>query len=123
MELVAGPRAGESEQFGPFFLVRKSDGAVIGEIGSTLDAATATAPVGYTVVASCWGQGYATEALRALVAVLLARADVRRVVSETMVDHAASRRVTEKADMRLCGQRAGEEDGESVELVAYELLP
>ncbi|MDP9403067.1 MAG: hypothetical protein M3P85_06965 [Actinomycetota bacterium] len=56
-------------------------------------------------------------------AVLLARADVRRVVSETMVDHAASRRVTEKADMRFCGQRAAEEDGESVELVAYELLP
>ncbi len=54
---------------------------------------------------------------------LLARADVRRVVSETMVDHAASRRVTEKADMRFCGQRAAEEDGESVELVAYELLP
>jgi RimJ/RimL family protein N-acetyltransferase len=48
---------------------------------------------------------------------------VRRVLAETMVDHVASRRVMEKAGMRQCGQRTAEEAGETVELVAYELLP
>jgi RimJ/RimL family protein N-acetyltransferase len=58
------------EAVGPFFMVRKADGAVVGEIGAGLDGATAR--VGYTVVEPSWGQGYATEALRALLAHLLA---------------------------------------------------
>jgi RimJ/RimL family protein N-acetyltransferase len=44
------------------------------------------------------------------------------VVAETMVEHAASRRVMEKAGMRQCGVRADVEDGEPVELVSYEAL-
>ena len=122
MDLVAGTRADEVRQFGPFFLVRKSDGVVIGEIGSALDESTASAQVGYSVVRSCWGQGYATEALRALVAELLGGVGVRRVFAETMVDHQASRRVMEKAGMRQCGRRRAEEGGQTFDLVAYELL-
>lgn len=122
MDLVAGPRAREVPQFGPFFLVRRSDGAVIGEIGSTLDEAAGCAQVGYSVVQSCWGQGYATEALRALVAELLGDVGVRRVFAETMVEHQASRRVMEKAGMRECGRRRAEEGGQTVDLVAYEVV-
>jgi RimJ/RimL family protein N-acetyltransferase len=122
MQLVAGARAGQASGLGPFFLVRKADGAVVGEIGASLDGAWATAQVGYTVVEPCWGRGYATEALGALVARLLADPRVRRVVAETLVGHVASRRVLEKAGMRPCRQRVGEVDGEPVELVAYEAL-
>ncbi len=121
MDLVAGARAGEVQQFGPFFVVRKSDGAVIGEMGAVLDPGDETAQVGYSLVRSSWGQGYATEALRALVAELLGRADVRRVVGETFAGHVASRRVMEKAGMRRCGARSGEEAGEPVQLVVYEI--
>jgi RimJ/RimL family protein N-acetyltransferase len=39
------------------------------------------------------------------------------------VDGYPSRRVLEKAGMRLRGQRVGEEDGETVELVMYAALP
>lgn len=123
MDLIAGVRAAEVEQFGSFFLIRKTDGTVIGEIGSQLDSATKSTQVGYSIVQSCWGEGYATEALRALLADLLTRADVQRVTAETMVDHQASRRVMEKAGMRHCGHhRVDEENGATVELVLYELV-
>ena len=122
MDLVAGARAGQASGFGPFFMVRKADATVVGEIGAHLDTTSATAQVGYSVVEPCWGHGYATEALRALLAVVLADPGVRRVVGETLVEHAASRRVMEKAGMRHHGQRTGEVDGQTVELVAYEAL-
>jgi 4a-hydroxytetrahydrobiopterin dehydratase len=118
LEMVAGVRPGGAGGFGPWFMVRKTDGAVVGEIGAGLDGGTAQ--VGYMVVEPSWGQGYATEALRALLAHLLADPRVDRVRADTLVGHAASRRVMEKAGMRLLGQRTGEVDGEPAELVVYE---
>lgn len=119
---MAGARVAQGSGFGPLFMVRKADGAVVGEIGASLDGAAVTAQVGYAVVEPCWGQGYATEALRAPPAHLLAEPGVRRVVAETLVGHAAGRRVLEKAGMRRCGQRLGREDGETVALVVYQAL-
>lgn len=100
-------------------MIRKTDGAAIGEIGSSRGGDDAV-QVGYSVVESLWGRGHASEALRVLLAELLARVDVERVIAETMVDHAASRRVMEKAGMGECGRRRAEEGGETVELVVYE---
>jgi RimJ/RimL family protein N-acetyltransferase len=120
MEMVAGARPGAPDGDGPWFMVRKADDAVVGEIGA--DQRGTTAQVGYTVVEPSWGQGYATEALRALLAHLLADPRVDRVVAETLVGHTASRRVMEKAGMRLHGRRVGEVDGEQAELVVYEVL-
>jgi RimJ/RimL family protein N-acetyltransferase len=120
MDLIAGARAAEVDEFSSFFMIRKEDGAVIGEIGSSRPLPSAReVHVGYSVVESCWGTGYATEALRALLDVLRARSDVDRIVAETLVDHTASRRVMEKAGMLECGRRPGDEDGEPVELVVY----
>lgn len=66
------------EQFGPFFLVRKSDGAAIGEIGSALN------------VADDPGGG--------------------RIVGHV------------QAGMRESGRRQAEEAGQTVELVADEII-
>ena len=123
MEAVARPSSDDSGLGPSFFIVRKADGAILGEIGYVRDDAAGTAQVGYTLVEPSWGQGYATEALRALVADLFAQQGVRRVLAETLVGHTASRRVMEKAGMRLYGQRTGEEAGETVELVIYEITP
>ena len=105
---------------GPYFIVRKADREIVGEIGSDIDTASGTAQVGYSIVEPLWGLGYATEALYALITHLLTRVGVRRVVAETFVEHTASRRVMEKAGMRQCGERAGEEDGRTVALAIYE---
>jgi RimJ/RimL family protein N-acetyltransferase len=107
-------------RFGPYFMVRKVDEMIIGEIGCSAGDRSATGKVGYSVVEPCWGQGYATEALRALLDYVLAQPDMRRVVAETMVDHVASRRVMEKAGMTYCGERLDDEYGELINLVVYE---
>jgi ribosomal-protein-alanine N-acetyltransferase len=109
-------------RFGPYFMVRKADSMIIGEIGCSVADASDVGYIGYTVVEPCWGHGYATEALRALLAHVLSEPGIRRVVAETMVDHAASRRVMEKAGMRQCGIRVDVEGGEPVELVSYEAV-
>src|SRR4029450_4030547 len=54
VEMVAGARPGAPDGSGPYFLVRKSDDAVVGEIGANLTGATAAA--GYTVVEPSCGQ-------------------------------------------------------------------
>jgi RimJ/RimL family protein N-acetyltransferase len=116
---VTGAGAGDH---GPFFMVRRDDNAVVGEMGAIFDPADGVAHIGYTVVEPSWGRGYATAAVRALVARLRADARVRRIVAETTAGHTASRRVMEKAGMRLTGQHSGEVDGEPAELVTYEVL-
>ena len=122
MDLLAGPRAAAAGPgFRSWFVVRRDDGAVVGEMGYSLDRESATASVGYSIVEPSWGRGYASDGLRALVAHLRVQPTVERVVATTLVGHAASRRVMEKAGMRLCDERLGEEDGELVELVVYEL--
>jgi RimJ/RimL family protein N-acetyltransferase len=124
LELAAGAGSGgvPTGEVGPFFMIRKADGVVVGEIGCDVDGASGTAQIGYSVVEPCWGRGYATAALRALLDYLLAGPGVRRVVGETFVGHVASRRVMEKAGMRYVGERLGEEDGEVVDLVVYETV-
>ena len=57
--------------------------------------------VGYRLVRSAWGKGYATEGSRALIERGFTSLGVRRVVASTMVVNIASRRVLEKAGMRL----------------------
>ena len=57
--------------------------------------------LGFRIVRAAWGRGLATEGSRALIRQAFERLGARRVVAETMVVHAASRRVMEKAGMRL----------------------
>jgi RimJ/RimL family protein N-acetyltransferase len=92
---------------GPFFILRRADRALVGEIGCRVDPATGTAHVGYTIAEHCQNLGYATEALRALLRHLLYDVGVRRVEGETLAGHVASRRVMEKAGMRPAGRRKG----------------
>ena len=56
--------------------------------------------LGYRLIRSAWGQGYATEGSRALIEKGFREFDVQRVVAFTMVVNVASRRVMEKAGLR-----------------------
>jgi len=121
MELLAGPRRAEVAGFEPSFVVRREDGVVVGEIGGTLDAESATATVGYAIVESCWGCGYATDALRTLIAHLREDPRVARIAAQTFVEHVASRRVMEKAGMVLRDEHLGESDGMLRQMAYYEI--
>ncbi|MGH1563525.1 GNAT family N-acetyltransferase [Mumia sp. DW29H23] len=65
------------------------------------DAGPREPELGYRLQTFAWGQGYATEVSQALVDHAFASSDVERVTAETMAVHLASRRVMEKAGMRL----------------------
>jgi RimJ/RimL family protein N-acetyltransferase len=84
--------------FGCSAIVERSTGLVVGTIGffGPPDA-RGTAMIGYGLVPSARGAGYATEALRALVAFAFAREGVRRLDADPDRDNVASHRVLEKA--------------------------
>lgn len=56
--------------------------------------------LGYRLVSSSWGKGYATEGARALIDRGFESPEVSCIVAETMAVHTASRRVMEKVGMR-----------------------
>jgi RimJ/RimL family protein N-acetyltransferase len=57
--------------------------------------------LGYRLRRSAWGKGYATEGARALVRMAFTELGARRVYAETMAVNRGSRRVMEKAGLRL----------------------
>ena len=79
-------------------------------------SADGTVEVGYGVVAEHQRRGYATEAVRGLVARAFALPVVRRVIAETYPDHEASIGV-----LRQCGFRPGGGDGSEPGVIRFEL--
>ena len=104
-------------------MILKSEGIVLGDIGSSWQEGDATATVGYDVVPGRQQQGFATEALKTLAAWLLAQPGVEALIADTFPDHTASRRVMEKAGMTFVRTIRRVEDGEERNLVVYELRP
>lgn len=92
-----------SEHFGFWAAIEKATGDFLGWFHlRAIDPDEAHSPeLGYRLVSSCWGRGYATEGSQALIDHGFAATDINRVVAETMVVHTASRRVMEKSGMRL----------------------
>lgn len=84
--------------FGCYEIVEQSTGQAVGTIGffGTPDTA-GTAMIGYGLVSSARGAGYATEALRAIVAFAFTQETVLRLVADPDRDNVASHRVLEKS--------------------------
>jgi RimJ/RimL family protein N-acetyltransferase len=59
------------------------------------------AELGYRLRKAAWGKGYATEGARALIRKGFTDFGVQRVVASAMFIHGASRRVLEKAGLKL----------------------
>jgi len=57
--------------------------------------------LGYRLLRSAWGKGYATEGSRALIDKGFTELGVQRVFAETMAVNTASRRVMEKSGLRF----------------------
>jgi RimJ/RimL family protein N-acetyltransferase len=115
-----GQHAASAGALGPFFLHRADDDVVVGEIGGGV-VAPGVVEIGYAVVKSCWGRGYATEAVRALVQRAREVADVRRIVGHTPLDRPASARVLEKVGFALIGQEQDEHEGAPIHVNRWQL--
>ena len=111
---------GREGMLGPFFVHRAEDDVVVGELGGAF-VAPGVVEIGYEVVASCRGRGYATDAVRALVSHARERDDVERVVGHTPLERPASGRVLEKAGFVLVGEGEYEHEGVRVRVNRWEL--
>jgi RimJ/RimL family protein N-acetyltransferase len=96
MRLVAA-HADEDAALGGWFIKRRQDGAVIGDLGTkgVVDE-RGRIEIGYGLSASFRGQGYGGEAVAALVHWLGTQPDVRAVTAEVEVGNDASRRLLER---------------------------
>ena len=92
-----------SDRYGFWAAVRRDTGEFLGwfHLRPAREAPEDEPELGYRLRRDAWGRGYAAEGARALVDSAFRDHDVRRVVAETMAVHAASRRVMEKAGLRL----------------------
>jgi [ribosomal protein S5]-alanine N-acetyltransferase len=79
-------------------IVEPTEGVLVGDIGfKGLPDAGGAVEVGYGIIPSHRGRGYATEALRAIVVWAFAQPAVLSVVAECLPDNAASIRVLQSA--------------------------
>jgi len=115
-----GQHAGSAGALGPFFLHRSDDDVVVGEIGGGV-VEPGVVEIGYAIVASCWGRGYATEAVRALVERAREVSGVGRIVGHTPLDRPPSGRVLAKAGFMLVGEELDEHDGAPIRVNRWEL--
>ncbi len=110
-----------SGPLGPFFIHRREDELVVGEIGGGV-ITPGIVEIGYAVVGSCWGRGYATAAVRALVERARAVTGLDRLVAHTPLDRPASGRVLEKAGFAFTGEEADEHEGKPIRVKRWELV-
>lgn len=85
------------ERFGFSLVVRREDALVIGEIGFVGRPVRGVVTIGYAIVPSARGQGYATEAITALSIWALGEPDVDAVRAQTLPDNEASIRALLRA--------------------------
>ena len=79
---------------GPYLIVSRANGQVLGGTGFGFQTPD-EAMTGYVLTRSAWGNGFATEALSAIVE-LSPRIGARRLFALCHPDHGPSRRVLEK---------------------------
>ena len=83
-----------------FAVTAQGIGTLVGAISVGMNAAHRHGEIGYWIGRPFWGRGYATAALRLLVAHCFSRLGLHRVFAHHMARNPASGRVMEKAGLR-----------------------
>ncbi|MCC9157636.1 GNAT family N-acetyltransferase [Streptomyces parvulus] len=101
--VIAGLLGERPEWFGAYghrLVVERDGGTLVGSIGLFWPPADGALEIGYGIVASRRGRGYATEATAALASFALSAPGVRTVTAGVELSNPASVRVLEKAGFR-----------------------
>jgi ribosomal-protein-alanine N-acetyltransferase len=98
--------------YGPWAVVERASGEVIGSCGFSYLVALAEVDFGYVFSRARWGEGFATEAARAALRYGFERFGFERVSANTVQEHKVSRRVLEKIGFEYQGLRHYEGDEE-----------
>jgi ribosomal-protein-alanine N-acetyltransferase len=92
-------------------LVRRADQAFVGTCGfGAIDVVRRVGDVGYVLAKPYWGQGYATEALAAVLQFGFLRLGLRRIEAQAFPENAASLGVMAKLGMRYQETRLASHD-------------
>ena len=114
--------AGESFLFG---IAHRQRGKIIGSCGiRAWNREYHLAEMGWALARAYWNQGYATEAVGALIGFGFAHLKLNRMQALCVPTHAASRRVMEKAGMKFEGilRQAGFFKSDYQDLAIYSIL-
>ena len=108
---LEGATGADPWRFG-FFLVERAQGCAIGSAGFTGPPnAAGEVEIAYGLVAEREGQGFATEAARALIDFALADPRVMRLCAHTLTEPNASTRVLTKCGFAFAGEETVPHDG------------
>lgn len=95
-----------------------ADGAVMGDIGLLRCESSELAEIGYVFNPAFGGEGFASEAVSALLTLAFEKWGFARVIARTDADNRASRSLCERLGMGFVGS-ARSTDGREVEEVTY----
>ena len=118
---MSGRSPGEPGGWVQFTVEERESGRLVGDVGFALaDGEPGVVKVGYTIAPVFQGLGYATEAIRALIAYVFGTLGAEVVRAHASADNAPSIRVAEKLGMRLVQRFEHREGGEVWYGVRYE---
>lgn len=87
-------------------IIQCEENMLIGDMGfHHAPDASGTVEIGYSLIASHHGRGYATEMATALVTWAFEQPEIMRIIAEFQVQNIASQRVLEKIGMHFVEQR------------------
>ena len=107
-----------------FGVEQRATGLFVGGIGLTLLSRFDRAEAGYWMGRPFWGQGFATEALQALLHFGFDNLKLHKIIATHLTKNPASGRVMQKAGMRWEAElhQHVKRDGQYFDLVQYQLL-
>jgi ribosomal-protein-alanine N-acetyltransferase len=88
-------------------IATRDDGRLLGAISIRLVAAHQRGEIGYWIARREWGKGFATDAVRAVIAYAFDMLGLHRVDAHHFIENPASGSVMRKAGMRSEGRRRG----------------
>jgi len=125
IELINGSLLGfERRQATVFGIVRKSDNLLIGKMGIKYDKEHHRGDLGYWIGEDYWGNGFATEALIALMAYEFSYEGLHKIEACHFGENLGSARVLQKAGLKKEAEKLEhfKKDGRFLDVIEYGLL-
>ena len=101
-------RSGQERSAGagwPYVIFRRDNGALVGSIDLSVEADRKSAALGYWLGQPFWGQGFASEASRAMIRFAFENLKLRQVTANALPENTRSIRVLEKIGLQYVEMR------------------